>query len=288
MFLKRTLLVAAAAVLPMLAACADQSPTAAPAPDLKQPTSVFDSRTGEPVAVNYPLNPTYADESGAAALFSTVPVECDPATQICACDPILDYGCEPCPRDNPDAWCYEPPCSPGLIQSVRTQRAGVDPNGGLEVNSLAGSSCNRMVVTGIGARITTDSYYTTLHVEYRQPNADGSLGGRVIYRTGSEPNHALEAWASVPDGYAIVGVGVGQSGSHDLRTLIVNYRRIELTASGVRMTGPIYTINAGVSPYGSIDAGYTTYSDTEVFSGAGFRSAVQQTKTLAAYLGQLP
>ena len=41
----------------------------------------------------------------------------------------------------------------------------------------------------------------------------------------------------------------GQQGSHDLRTLIVYYRRIELTASGVRMTGPVYQINAGVNPY---------------------------------------
>ncbi len=295
MTFRKYLTLAAAALLPALAAC-DQDALSTPsalAPEKTQPTSVIDPATGEPVAINYPSNPTYVDfpagQTGPLQVINPVPIDpCDPTYEYCEpepCDPAVDYGCQPCDPTNPSHWCY---CEPGLITAVRTQRSGSEPNNAAEVSSLAGTSCNRQVVTGIGARIIEDSNYSTLHVEYRQPYSNGTLGARTIHRTGSAPTATLEAWASVPDGYAIVGVKVGQGGTHDLRTLIVSYRAIQLTASGVRMQGPVYTINAGVAPYGSTNVDYLTTSDTEVYSGIGLRSAVQQTKTMISYIGQLP
>ncbi|AKJ00287.1 hypothetical protein ATI61_104305 [Archangium gephyra] len=292
MTFKKMLLVVASAVVPLLAACGATD----------EATSIIDSATGEPVAINYPTDAKFVDvaepsSSVQSAVVKVCPIDdpycvpvdnCpidDPRYPYCdepVCDPVYDWGCEPCDRTNPAAWCY---CAPGPINSSTTVRVGREPSASLEVNSLAGTSCNRQVVTGIGARIVSDSNYETLHVEYRQPNADGTLGGRYIARSGSNPYGTLEAWASVPDGYAVVGVAAGQQGTHDLRTLIVYYRRVELTASGVRMTGPVYQLNAGVNPYGSVNATYLNTNDANVFVGVGFSSAVEQTKTIAAHVG---
>lgn len=293
MTLKKMLLVVASAVVPLLAACGATD----------EATSIIDPATGEPVALNYPADAKFVDmpeqlSSVQGAAVRVCPIDDPYCVPVCpdydpdcngedppTCDPVYDYGCEPCDRNNPAAWCY---CAPGLIGSTSTVRVGREPYASLEVNSIAGTVCNRQVVTGIGARIVSDSNYETLHVEYRQPNADGTLGSRYIYRSGSNPYGTLEAWASVPDGHAIVGVAAGQQGTHDLRTLIVYYRRIELTASGVRMTGPLYQVNAGVNPSGSINASYINYNDNQVFVGVGFSSAVEQTKTIAAHVGTLP
>jgi len=54
------------------------------------------------------------------------------------------------------------------------------------------------------------------------------------------------------------------------------------------MTGPIYQINAGVNPSGSVNASYINSNDNNVFVGVGFSSAVEQTKTIAAHIGALP
>ncbi|KFA89700.1 hypothetical protein [Archangium violaceum] len=296
MKLKKLLLVVATAVVPLLAACGATD----------EATSVIDPTTGEPVAINYPKDAKFVDMAEPAGSLQSAAVKVcpvddpycipidncpitDPRWPDCeeppVCDPVYDYGCEPCDRTNPAAWCY---CAPGLIGSSFTARVGREPSASLEVNSLAGTSCNRQVVTGIGARIVSDSNYETLHVEYRQPYADGTLGARWIARSGKNPYGTLEAWASVPDGYAVVGVAAGQQGTHDLRTLIVYYRRIELTASGVRMTGPVYQLNVGVSPYGSINTTYLNNNDNNVLVGVGFSSAVEQTKTIAAHVGTLP
>ncbi|MFY0525949.1 hypothetical protein ACN28I_23310 [Archangium gephyra] len=297
MTFKKMLLVVSSALIPLLVACGATD----------EATSIIDPATGEPVAINYPKDAQFVDVPEQLGSVKDAAIEVcrlddpfcepiercpidDPRYPYCngTCDPVYDFGCQPCDSTNPESWCYVPPCEPGLIGSYTTARVGREPNASLEVSSLAGTSCNRQVVTGIGARIVSDSNYETLHVEYRQPYADGTMGGRTIVRRGSNPYGTLEAWASVPDGYAIVGVAAGQQGTHDLRTLIVYYRRIELTASGVRMTGPIYQINAGVNPYGSINASYLTSADNNVLVGVGFSSAVEQTKTIAAYVGTLP
>lgn len=311
---KTILLAAAAATLPVLGACDQPAGPATPGTAVEQkfaPTSAIDPATGEPVALNYrptgtvvtvPAPGAVAGANQALASCSEfepncIPTECDPNFDPncipAECDPIYDYGCEPCPRDNPYAWCYTPPCTP-LISSYTTYRTGIEPYSFLEVSGTTASSCGYLVLTGIGARINGSDDYTTLHLRGRRINPDGSWGETVTYRFGSSPNHTLEAWGEVPysstDFYGIVGVGIGQSGTEDVRTLVIYYRKLELTASGVRATGPMYQIRFGANPYGYTDASYITYADNEVFVGAGFRSidAGERTATMASYIGILP
>ncbi len=288
MTFKKMLLVVSSALVPLLAACGAAD----------EPTSIIDPATGELVAINYPTNATFVDvpeQSGSvqgAAIEvcpvtdpSCVPIDrCtidDPRYPYCDCNPDFEI-CEPPPPPPP------PPCVPGLITSYTTARVGREPNATLEVNSVAGTSCDRMVVTGIGATIVPDSKYESLHVQYRQPYADGTMGPPIIVRTGTNTYKTPEAWAAAPEGFAIVGVAAGQQGTHDLRTLTIYYRRVELTAAGVRMTGPIVPLSQGANPNGTINASYIATADNNVLVGVGFASAVEQTKTIAAHVGTLP
>jgi hypothetical protein len=177
-----------------------------------------------------------------------------------------------------------------LINSYNEYRAGIEPYSFLEVSGNTSSSCGYLVMTGIGARINGSDDYTTLALRGRRLNGNGTWGETVDYRFGSSPNHTLEAWGEVPAGYAITGVAIGQSGTEDVRTLVLYYRQYALTVAGVRATGPTYTARFGASPYGYTDASYVTYNDNEVFVGAGFRSIDngERTATMAARVGQLP
>lgn len=210
------------------------------------------------------------------------------------CSPIRDYGCEPCDSTNPLHWCYVPPppctAADGLISQYRTQRTGQESSDQPEVNILQGSRCNRWVVTGIGGSIVSDSNYEQLLIQYRELHADGTMGPRMLYRTGSNAYRTPEAWVEATDGYAIVGVAAGQQGSHDLKTLTGYARQVVVTSSGVRMSGSYQPLYGGINPYGTLDylAINQTPNDNEVFIGLGLRSAVQQTKTLVAYIGTLP
>ncbi|WP_164015532.1 hypothetical protein [Pyxidicoccus trucidator] len=304
MNIRRMLLVIATVAVSSLSACGtDGSETAADGA-----TSVVDPATGEPVATNYPTDAKFVDvsmETASSPLVSRicpvddpfcVPRECFPWDPDCICDPVNDFGCEPCDPTNELAWCYEPPPPPpctaadGLISQYRVQRTGREASEQAEVTIFGGSRCNRFVVTGIGGAIVSDSNYETLHIEYRQLYADGTMGPRTIHRTGSNPNRIPEAWVQAPDGYAIVGVAAGQQSSHDLKTLIGYSRQVVVTSAGVRMSGPYQPIHGGVNPYGTLDslAVNQTPNDNEVFVGLGLRSAVQQTKTLVAFIGTLP
>lgn len=301
---KTTLLAATAATLTILGAC-DQPTALATAETVMEqrfaPTSAIDPNTGEPVASNYRSEGTVVTipwHSTSPRVATQAPASCYEFDPYCypdypPCDPIYEYGCEPCPANNPDAWCYVPPCTPDLISGYTTRRTGTDPYHSLEVSGTVASGCDYLVLTGIGGRIVSGKDWTTLHLRGRRIRSDGSWGEIVTYRYGSEPNHALEAWGQVPssatDFYGIVGISVGQGGSGDLRTLVIYYRKLELTVAGVRATGPIYQLNVGQYPYGSSDVSYITYADNEVFVGAGFRSsAADLTTTMAAYIGTLP
>ncbi|HEV3050093.1 MAG TPA: hypothetical protein VGX50_07285, partial [Longimicrobium sp.] len=194
-----------------------------------------------------------------------------------------------CDPNDPYGGCYQPPCR-SLINSYNEYRAGIEPYSFLEVSGNTSSSCGYLVMTGIGARINGSDDYTTLALRGRRLNGNGTWGETVDYRFGSSPNHTLEAWGEVPSGYAITGVAIGQSGTEDVRTLVLYYRQYALTVAGVRATGPTYTARFGASPYGYTDASYVTYNDNEVFVGAGFRSIDngERTATMAARLGVLP
>lgn len=274
---KTLLLAAAAATLTALGACDQPTSPAAHGKAVEQrqaPTSAIDPATGEAVALNYVPQ---GETANLAISPCTVEEPCDPP-----CDPNDPYG-----------GCYTPPCS-SLINGYTTYRAGVEPYSFLEVSGTTSSSCGYLVLTGIGARIDGSDDYTTLHLRGRRINADGSWGETVTYRFGSSPNHTLEVWGEVPssstDFYGIVGVGLGQSRTEDVRTLVIHYRKLELTASGIRATGPTYQAYFGANPFGPLDVSYVTSADNQVFVGAGFRSidAGEKTATMAAHIGTLP
>lgn len=295
---KSVLMAASAAALSVLGAC-DQpaAPATAAAEAVEQrsaPTSALDPRTGEMVALNYrPVGKMVTIPAGISASLYEPTEPCDPNYELCGpCDPNYQI-CEPDPCDptDPNSYCYTPPCS-AAISTFNTYYAGIEPYGAVEVSGTTSSSCGFLVLTGIGARINGSDDYTTLALRGRRINPNGTWGETVNYRFGSSPNHTLEAWGEVPtgDNYGITGVAIGQSGTEDVRTLIVYYRKIELTSAGVRATGPTYTLRFGSSPYGYTDVSFLTYSDNEVFVGAAFRSIDQgeRTATMRAFVGYLP
>lgn len=276
----RTILQAAAvATLTLLGACDQPTGVATPPAAAEQksaPTSAIDPATGEPVALNY--TPAGTVRGGAPALAIS------PCTIEEPCDPE-----PPCDPNDPYGGCYQPPCS-SLISTYNEYRAGTEPYSFLEVAGTTSSGCGYLVLTGIGARINGSDDYTTLALRGRRLNPDGTWGETVDYRFGSSPYHSLEAWGEVPSGYGITGIAIGQSGTEDVRTIVLYYRQLAVTAAGVRATGPTYTARFGANPYGYTDASYVTYNDNEVFVGAGFRSidAGERTATMAARVGQLP
>ncbi|MBD0319106.1 MAG: hypothetical protein ICV87_02160 [Gemmatimonadetes bacterium] len=296
---KRFALAALVSLAPLFAACESSDPTASAIPveetaQKTAPTSAIDPVTGLMVATNYPTNPVFINGPGASLMnqVSSVPEVCPVDDPHCypppECDPVFDVGCEPCDSTNPQAWCY---CEPGVIPTFRTARGGVDPNNGVEVSSLAGTECSRLVVTGIGASVRGDSYYETLHVEYRPVNPDGSLGSPFIHRTGSNAYATPEAWVQLPTNVGpvgVVGIRVGQSGTQDVRTLQLWYRDVVpySPTQSARMSGILRQAQGGANPYGPINAEVLTTNDNEVFVGVGLRSAVEQTKTVHAYIGQ--
>jgi hypothetical protein len=278
----KNLFLAAAVTLPLLGACDQPAAPAAAGSAVNQrsvPTSAVDPATGELVALNYrPAGTVITHDGVGPSLIEDI----SPCTVEEPCEP-------PCDTTDPYGGCYVPPCS-SLISGFTTYRAGIEPYGALEVSGTTSSNCGFLVLTGIGARINGSDDYTTLALRGRRVYADGSFGETVDYRFGSSPSHTLEAWGEVPAGYAVVGVGIGQSGTEDVRTLQIRYRKIELTVAGVRMTGPTYSTWVGANPYGALDVSYTTANDNEVFVGAGFRSidAGEKTATMAAHVGLLP
>lgn len=285
--MRSKLIVLAAAAVTLLAGCDQPTGPAASALKAEQKaTSSVNPVTGELEANNYRSIGKVMTFDGAmesANLYEPI----EPCTVDNPCEP------EPCDPNDPYGACYNPPtpCS-ALITGFNTVRTGIQAYGALEVSGTTSSSCGYLVMTGIGARINGSDDYTTLHLRGRRVYPNGTFGETVTYRFGSSPNHSLEAWAEVPptDNYAIVGVAIGQSGTEDVRTLVINYRKIEITPAGVRLTGPIYTQGFGANPYGYTDASYLTYADNEVFVGAGFRSIDdgERTATMASHIGYLP
>jgi hypothetical protein len=280
MHIKTPLMAAAVATLTLLGACDQPTDLVAPTAAAEQKsaaTSAIDPATGEPVALNF--TPARTTRGGATALAAI-----SPCTIEEPCDPE-----PPCDPNDPYGGCYQPPCT-SLISTYNEYRAGIEPYSFLEVSGTTSSGCGYLVLTGIGARINGSDDYTTLALRGRRLNRDGTMAETVDYRFGSSPNHTLEAWGEVPAGYGITGIAIGQSGTEDVRTLVIYYRQIALTVAGVRATGPTYTARFGANPYGYTDASYVTYNDNEVFVGAGFRSIDngERTATMAARVGQLP
>ena len=297
----KTILLAMASLTALSACDQPTSPMAADAVEQRNgATSAIDPSTGEPVALNYRPAGTVVTvpwkgmvPAGPARSYYCDPYIYDP---YCQCDPYDPYGCQCDYYYNPEGCepITPPPCDPYMITGYTEHRAGTLPYNSLEVSGITSSNCGLLVLTGIGARINGSDDYTTLKLRGRRLNSDGTWGETVDYNYGSSPYHSLEAWGEVPysstDFYGIVGIGVGQGGTESVRTLVIHYRKFELTTSGVRATGPTYTAGFGANPYGYLDASYITYADNEVFVGAGFRSYDdgEKTKTMAAYIATIP
>lgn len=300
MSIKKMLLGVAAMALPLLAACSDLTQTSAAKAETAQPTSVLNAATGEITSIK-PM--TKADRefvvpsrmSGKGLNAVVLPPEiCDPSVEYCVeepCDPRYQYGCYPCDPTDPEHWCYEPPCyTPTTIGSVATVRTGDDPNAGLEASGTAYYNCGGyLMLVGVGIRQNADDNITTLHLKYRRVNADGTLGATELRKYGSEPNHSLEAEGEVTEGNAIVGIGIGNGNSHNVRTLRIYRRPIGMTSAGVRTYGNIDFDNFGYVPGGVLDTQYTIplANTNQVYVGLGARAHWYEVKTLAHFIGTL-
>ncbi|HEY0025923.1 MAG TPA: hypothetical protein VGB24_23740 [Longimicrobium sp.] len=294
MSLKRTLLVAVAAVLPMLAACVDNNPAASIEPIVQAPTSEMNQATGEPEAMNAPTaDRVFTFPTSAGSLnFAEFPEPCDPNFEICdECDPAVQYGCEPCDPTNQTHWCYEPPCTiTPIITTYGTTRTGDEPNAGLEANGVGSTSCGGyLVLIGVGMRMDGNDNITTLHLKYQRVYSDGSFGPTELRRYGSDPTHGLEGYAEALPGEAIVGLGIGSQYSHNVRTIRIWKRPIGLTSAGVRTSGSITAESFGYSPGGVLDTSYVIplANTNQVYVGAGARGHDHEVKTLAHHIGTL-
>jgi len=295
MSLKRTLLVAVAAVLPMLSACADAGPLAPAHPVDLEPTAVLDPVTGEIRSIlQMTADREFIVPNKSASGASMSELDCDPNYQICdePCDPAVQYGCLPCDPTNQTHWCYEPPCTIGpVITTAFEVRTGDEPyHNSLEASGSGTTSCGGyLILVGVGMRMDNSDNITTLWLKYQRVFDDGTFGGTELRKYGSDPTHAVEAQAYLAQGYAIVGVGVGSSGSHNVETLRLYYRPIGLTSSGVRTSGTIQSTTTGYSPGGSIDTQHIISSSntTDVYVGLGARGHDHEVKTLAHFIGTL-
>lgn len=159
---------------------------------------------------------------------------------------------------------------------------GVSPYHALETDGILPSD---YVLTGIGLRAAS-STVTTMVLEGRKVNLDGSMGARVRFYYGSEPNHALEVWLSVPDGCVIYGFGARAAGN-DFTTLSVTYRTLN---SNLRLSG-MQTIRTGTEPNHALEASYTLPAEFDpersIVTGVGTRLHESDFNTLKVTIGTL-
>lgn len=292
MRLRNYFLAAAVMALPLLGACDDQaSSPAGLAPRQAPPTSVMDATTGEPAALNAPTadQVIVAGRELTTPRTSVTPIDCEPWDPYCEeppCDPIYDWGCEPCPRDNSESWCFCP--TPSVIDTYATLRTGDEPNVNFEASGTGYTSCGGYnVLIGVGMRMDANDNITTLHLKYQRVNPDGTFGGTLLYKYGSSPNTTLEAYAEALPGEVIVGVGVGSQYTHDIRTLRIWKRPITSTVSGVRTTGSITAESFGVNVGGLLDTSYVIplANTNQVYVGVGARGHDHEVKTLGHHIG---
>lgn len=288
---RRYLLAAAMLSLPVLAACDQQATSSSAAsPQAAQPTSVIDPATGEPVAINAPTADVVLTMGGLGTLSTNVePIICDPWDPYCEeppCDPIYDYGCEPCPSDNPAAWCY---CAtPSVIDTYTTVRTGDEPTHSFEASGTGATSCGGYnVLIGVGMRMDANDNITTLHLKYQRVNPDGTFGATELRKYGSNPTYTLEGYAEALPGEVIVGLGVGSQYTHNVRTIRIWKRPIAVTASGVRTTGSITAESFGFELGGVLDTSYVIplANTNQVYVGVGARGHDHEVKTLGHHIG---
>lgn len=138
------------------------------------------------------------------------------------------------------------------------------------------------VCTGIGIRVNQGNV-VRLELEERYLYSDGSLGGR--YRLCPECDGSNERWLTVPDGAAIVDIGV-RVNQDDCALLQIRYRYIN---SSARFNSALYSSSTGSgSPELLYKWDYSDYSYSQsAFTGIALRVAQDDFVTLKAWVGKL-
>ncbi len=177
----------------------------------------------------------------------------------------------------------------GSLPWFGTYYVGSDPNANLEVDGKLDTGCGYMVVTGVKGRIVSDSNYETMWLTGRMLYHDGTWGGETtrVYDVDGIVSHSWEMEAKVPDGHAVIGIGIGQSGTNDtLKRLVLKSRQVGIVDGHLQLVGPVFTTDQGT---GSLDTGayHELTGDREVYIGLGLRSNAERTRTIRPYTGVL-
>ncbi len=177
----------------------------------------------------------------------------------------------------------------GQIIHEFSQNLGTAPNNALEVfhNLPPGYA-----LTGIGLRISNDNV-TTMVIEQRFINDNGSLGPRYRTYHGTAPNHQLEVWYAVPEGYLITGLGI-RVNNGNVTTLRVYHQKIDesSTTNNIVLDDFRRITSVGTAPTHPLEIDFETRLFTSiphrtVLTGIGFRCNNDNITTLKAQLGYL-
>ncbi|MFD0998697.1 hypothetical protein ACFQ21_05235 [Ohtaekwangia kribbensis] len=171
-------------------------------------------------------------------------------------------------------------------------RLGIEPNSSLEADGALPAGT---VLTGIGARVNSNRNVSTLTLEYRYLNADGTLGPRYRIQLGTEPQYTpTEVWYAVPpDNKVITGVGF-RARYNNMQTMWVYYRSVIAQSDGtLLLSGLPQEVRVGVEPNYQCEVLYTpnfgnTDNDKAIITGVGLRcdnnSNIATMKILAAFM----
>lgn len=177
----------------------------------------------------------------------------------------------------------------GQIYHEFTRNLGTAPNNALEVyhNLPPGYA-----MTGIGLRISNNNV-TTMVIEQRFIKADGSLGPRYKTYHGTSPNHALEVWYAVPEGFLITGIGI-RVGNGNVTTLRVYHQRIDesSTTNNVILNNIRRITTVGTAPTHALEIDFevidfNTFPNKTVLTGIGFRCNNDNITTMKVQMGYL-
>jgi hypothetical protein len=168
-------------------------------------------------------------------------------------------------------------CSNVSFPFYTSVKAGSEPGYAPETAGILDTPCGYKIVTGIGGRVDGTSDFKGLQLRGRYVYPDGTMSAYGDNFYGTMPD-GPEKFAEIPEGYAIVGVSMGES-SYNVDVIQLRYRAVSVVNGQLQLTGPVYTASAGTA---TTDADYTRpLSDsTSVLVGAGFRSAVDKIKTM--------
>ena len=143
-------------------------------------------------------------------------------------------------------------------------------------------------LTGFGARVRRNgARVTTVRLEFRKVNPDGSLGPRVTKNFSKKPNHPVEQWITAPDGHVITGLGT-RCKKYNITHIKMTYQRIGLEKGKVRLQGS-RTVRWTPSSRSKIEA---ECLDGEmplqhVVTGIMIREKSDDIKNFGLYLGKL-